>query len=120
MLKEERVLILKEVLDELAIKEKKVYRRREVLSERFCKLLPYILEVEKEDISGFYMIFDYETKEKFQSNNLSENDLLQLYACYINDELNLVTEDRQLYDTAYYILGHDRVCSFDMYYNEKH
>ena len=37
-----------EVLNELSIKETKEYRRKEVLSERFCKLLPYSIEVEKE------------------------------------------------------------------------
>lgn len=81
IIKENKVVILNEVLNELSVKETKEYRRREVLSERFCKLLPYSIEVEKDNISGFYMIFDYESKDKFDSNNLSKNDLLQLYAC---------------------------------------
>lgn len=109
LLKENKLLILKEVLNELSIKETKEYRRKEVLSERFCNLLPYSIEVEKENISGFYMIFDYKTKDKFNSNNLSQNDLLQLYACYINDDINLVTEDKELFNIAKYILGADRV-----------
>ena len=67
------------------------------------------MEVEKENVSGFYMIFDYKAKDKFNSNNLSQNDLLQLYACYINDEVNLVTEDKELFNIAKYILGDDRV-----------
>ena len=109
LLKENKVLILREVLNELSIKETKEYKRKEVLSERFCSLLPYSMEVEKENVSGFYMIFDYKTKDKFSSNNLSQNDLLQLYACYINDEVNLVTEDKELFNIAKYILGDDRV-----------
>lgn len=109
LLKENKVLILREVLNELSIKETKEYRRKEVLSERFCDLLPYSIDVEKENISGFYMIFDYKTKDKFNSNNLSQNDLLQLYACYINDDINLVTEDKELFNIAKYILGVDRV-----------
>lgn len=113
LLKENNILILREVLNELSIKETKEYRRKEVLSERFCKLLPYSMEVEKENISGFYMIFDYKTKDKFNSNNLSQNDLLQLYACYINDDLNLVTEDKELFNIAKYILGDDRVLSIN-------
>ena len=113
LLKENNILILREVLDELSIKETKEYRRKEVLSERFCKLLPYSMEVEKENISGFYMIFDYKTKDKFNSNNLSQNDLLQLYACYINADLNLVTEDKELFNIAKYILGDDRVLSIN-------
>lgn len=111
LLKEDSLVILKEVLEELSIKETKEYRRREVLSERFCKLLPYSIEVEKENISGFYMIFDYETEGKFEKNNLSQNDLLELYACYINEELKLVTEDKALFDIAKHILGENRVLS---------
>ena len=111
MLKKNKVFILREVLNELSVKETKEYRRKEVLSERFCKLLPYSIEVEKENISGFYMIFDYKTKGKFNNNNLSKNDLLQLYACYVNDDLNLVTEDKELFNIAKYILGDDRVLS---------
>lgn len=41
LIKEDIIVILKEVLDELSIKETKEYRRKEVLSERFCKLLSY-------------------------------------------------------------------------------
>ena len=113
LLKENNIFILREVLNELSIKETKEYRRKEVLSERFCKLLPYSIEVEKENISGFYMIFDYKTKDKFNSNNLSQNDLLQVYACYINDDLNLVTEDKELFNIAKYILGNNRVLSMN-------
>lgn len=113
LLENNNIAILKEVLEELSIKEKKEYRRQEVLSERFCKLLPYSIEVEKDNISGFYMIFDYEIKGKFESNNLSSNDLLQLYACYINDKLNLVTEDKELFNIAEGILGRGRVFSLE-------
>ena len=59
------------------------------------------------------MIFDYKTKGKFNNNNLSKNDLLQLYACYVNDDLNLVTEDKELLNIARYILGEDRVLSLN-------
>lgn len=111
IIKENKVVILNEVLNELSVKETKEYRRREVLSERFCKLLPYSIEVEKDNISGFYMIFDYESKDKFDSNNLSKNDLLQLYACYVNDDFYLVTEDKELYNIARHILGEKRVLS---------
>lgn len=113
LLKENKILILMEVLNELSIKETKEYRRKEVLSERFCRLLPYSIEVEKESISGFYMVFDYKTKDKFNSNNLSQNDLLQLYACYTNDDLNLVTEDKELFNISKYILGNNRVLSMN-------
>lgn len=119
ILKNGNVFILNEVLNELAVKEVREYRRRDVLSERFCKLLPYSIEVEKENISGFYMIFDYKIKDKFNNHNLSLNDLLQLYACYIDDDLNLATEDKELFNIAKYILGNNRVFGLeDMNYIE--
>lgn len=119
ILKEGNVFILNEVLNELSIKEVKEYRRKEVLSERFCKLLPYSMEIEKENISGFYMIFDYKIKDKFNNHNLSLNDLLQLYACYIDYDLNLVTEDKELFNIAKHILGNNRVFGLeDMNYIE--
>ena len=111
LLKDENIVILKEVLDELSVKEIKVYRRKEVLSERFCKLLPYSIEVEKENISGFYMMFDCEAKGNFEQNNLSQNDMLNIYACYIDENLNLVTEDKELFNIAKHILGENRVLS---------
>ena len=55
----------------------------------------------------------YKIKDKFNSNNLSQNDLLQLYACYVNDDLNLVTEDKELFNIAKYILGDNRVLSLE-------
>lgn len=104
-----KVVILKEVLEELSIKEKRIYRRKEVLSERFCKLLPCGIEVKDSDISGFFMIYDYETKGKFENNNLSRNDLLQICACYTDESLTLITEDKELFNIGKYILQENRV-----------
>ena len=87
LIKQNKLLILEEVLKELSVKEAKIYRSKEVLSERFCELLPFALKINKQDISGFYFILDYTIKEKFKNNNLSENDFLQLFACYINRNL---------------------------------
>lgn len=113
LLKENSIVILKEILDELSVKEIKAYRRKEVLSERFCKLLPYSIEVEKENISGFYMMFDCEAKGNFEKNNLSQNDMLNIYICYIHENLNLVTEDKELFNIAKHILGENRVLSVE-------
>ena len=117
LLKEDKIVILNEVLNELSIKETKMYRRKEVLSARFCRLLPYSIEVLKENISGFYMIFDCEGKGKFEKNNLSEIDMLQLYSCYIDDSLKLVTEDKVLYNIGKCILGEERVISIENLFN---
>ena len=75
LIEKNKVVILKEVLEELSIKEKKIYRRQEILSERFCKLLPCSIEVKNSYLIGFFMIYDYEIKGRFENNNLSKNDL---------------------------------------------
>lgn len=111
LIEENKVVILKEVLEELSIKEKKIYRRQEVLSERFCKLLPCSIEVKNNDISGFFMIYDYEIKGKFENNNLSKNDLLQINACYIDESLTLITEDKELFNIGKHILNENRIKS---------
>ena len=118
ILRENKIVILKEVLNELVVKETKEYRRREVLSERFSKLLPYSFNIEYENLSGFYMIFDYEIKSKFKNNNLSRNDLMELYTCYVEEDLVLVTEDKQLYDIARFVLGKNRVMEINTLLNE--
>lgn len=109
LIEENKVVILKEVLEELSMKEKRIYRRQEVLSERFCKLLPCGIEVKDSDISGFFMIYDYEIKGKFENNNLSRNDLLQICACYTDESLTLITEDKELFNIGKYILQENRV-----------
>ena len=43
LIKQKKLLILEEVLKELSVKEAKIYMSREVLSERFCELLPFAL-----------------------------------------------------------------------------
>lgn len=65
LIKQNKLLILEEVLKELSVQRKtKIYRSREVLSERFCELLPFALKINKQDISGFYFILDYTNKRK--------------------------------------------------------
>ncbi len=117
LINQNKLLILEEVLKELSVKEAKIYRSREVLSERFCKLLPFALKINKQDISGFYFILDYTIKEKFKNNNLSENDFLQLFACYINENLILVTEDKALLEIGGCIAKKERVISLSDLYN---
>ena len=49
--------------------------------------------------------------------NLSENDFLQLFACYINENLNLVTEDKALLEIGGCIAKKERVISLSDLYN---
>ena len=117
LIKQNKLLILEEVLKELSVKEAKIYRSKELLSERFCELLPFALKINKQDISGFYFILDYTIKEKFKNNNLSENDFLQLFACYINKNLILVTEDKALLEIGGCIVKKERLISLSDLYN---
>lgn len=118
LLKDERIKILKEVSEELVVKERRQYKRQQVLSERFCKLLRFIIEVNKENIHEFYSMLDIKYSKKgnayFDTNKLSENDLLLLYTCYLNNNLVLVTEDKYLFNAARHILGNDRIMTLNM------
>ena len=108
-----KLKILKEVSQELIVKERREYKGQQVLSERFCKLLPTIIEVDRENINEFYSMLHLKYSSKgnayFNANKLSENDLLLLYACYLDTNLVLVTEDKYLFNTANNILVKDRV-----------
>ncbi len=120
LIKNDKARVVNEVLNELSVKETKLYRRREVLSERFCKLLNICIDIEKANLSGFYFVFDCEIKGKYENNNLSENDLLQIYSVYIDKELILVTEDKELYNIGKHILGEDNVMNLkDLEVKEK-
>ena len=64
------------------------------------------------NLTGFIAL-----KEKFKNNNLSENDFLQLFACYINKNLILVTEDKALLEIGGCIVKKERVISLSDFYN---
>ena len=118
LIEDKKIKILKEVSQELVVKERRKYKGQQVLSERFCKLLPFIIEVDSENINEFYSMLDIKYSNKgnayFNTNKLSENDLLLLYTCYLDINLVLVTEDKYLFNTANYILGNDRVMTLKM------
>ena len=118
LIEDEKIKILKEVSEELVVKERRKYKGQQVLSERFCKLLLFIIEVDKENIKEFYSMLDIKHSQKgnayFDTNKLSENDLLLLYTCYLDNNLMLVTEDKYLFNTANHILGKERVMTLIM------
>lgn len=119
LIKDENIKIIKEVGQELAVKEQKEYRGQRVLSERFCKLLNFIIEVDRSGIEEFYSMIEIKYSKKGNayfddSNKLSENDLLLLYTCYLNNNIILVTEDKRLFNSAYYILGKEKVITLKM------
>lgn len=114
LIEDERIKILKEISEELVVKERRKYKRQQVLSERFCRLLPFIVEVEKMDVEEFYSNIEIKYSKSGNAyfddtNKLSKNDLLLLYACYLDSKLILVTEDKYLLNAANNILGKERV-----------
>ncbi|MDF2881391.1 MAG: hypothetical protein K0R54_1948 [Clostridiaceae bacterium] len=116
---DKKIKILKEVSEELVVKEMKEYRGQHVLSDRFCKLLAFILEVDRKNIKEFYNMIDIKYSKKGNAyfdniNKLSDIDLLLLYACFLDGNLILVTEDKYLFNAANQILGNDRVMTLKM------
>ena len=118
LIEDKKIKILKEVSQELVVKERREYKGQQVLSERFLNLILFIIEVDRKSIKEFYAMLDIKYSKKgnayFDTNKLSENDLLLLYTCYLDTNLVLVTEDKYLFNTANYILGNDRVMTLKM------
>ncbi|MNP51955.1 hypothetical protein D3C76_1463120 [compost metagenome] len=65
-----------------------------------------ILEIDKSEFSKVLSIIE---GKEFKKRNLSENNLLLLYACYLNKNFILVTEDRYLFNVSKDLLGEERV-----------
>lgn len=114
LIEDRKIKILEAVSQELIVKERQEYKGQQVLSERFCKLLPFIVEVNNEEnIKEFYSMLHIKYSQKgnayFNKNKLSENDLFLLYTCYVDHNLILVTEDKYIFNAAKIILGEERV-----------
>lgn len=119
LIEDQKIKILKEVGQELVVKERRQYKGQQVLSERFCKLIPFIIELDRKNIKEFYSTLHIKHSKKGNAylddtNKLSENDLLLIYACYLDSNLVLATEDKYLFKTASHILGIDRVITAKM------
>jgi predicted nucleic acid-binding protein len=84
LIKDKKIKILNEVAEELVVKERRQYKGQQVLSDRFCKLLLFIIEVDKNNIKEFYSMLDIK------------------YSL-------LVTEDKFLLNAASCVLGNERV-----------
>ncbi|NRZ82604.1 putative nucleic acid-binding protein [Clostridium beijerinckii] len=59
LIEDEKIIILKEVSEELVVKERKEYKGQQVLSERFCKLLFSIIEINKSNLEEFFIKIKY-------------------------------------------------------------
>jgi predicted nucleic acid-binding protein len=118
LVEENKIKILEAVSQELVVKERREYKGIQVLSERFCKLLPFVIEVDRGELKEFYSMLNIKYSQKgntyFNTDKLSENDLLLLYTCYLDDNLILVTEDKYIFHAANIILGKERVIGLRM------
>lgn len=125
LIEDENIIILKEVSEELVIKERKQYKGQQVLSERFCKLLFSIIEIDKSNLEEFSSKLNIKYSKSGNIylnsiNKLSQNDLLLLYASHSDDSLILVTEDKYLYNAANQILGEDKVMTLNMMIDDQY
>lgn len=113
LIEERKIKILEAVSQELVVKERREYKGMQILSERFFKLLPFVIEVDRVELESFYFMLNIKHSKKgntyFNADKLSENDLLLLYTCYLDDNLILVTEDKYIFHAANIILGKERV-----------
>jgi predicted nucleic acid-binding protein len=113
LIEENKIKILEAVSQELVVKERREYKGKQILSERFCKLLPFVIEVDRAELKEFYSMLNIKHSQKgntyFNTDKLSEIDLILLYTCYLDDNLILVTEDKYIFHAANVILGKERV-----------
>ncbi|GFZ29901.1 hypothetical protein CSC2_04270 [Clostridium zeae] len=118
LIEEKKLRISREVSEELVVKEMRLYKGQQVLSDRFCKLIFFIIETDITEINKFYSTLDIKNTKKGNTyvdnkNKLSQNDLSLLYTCYLNSNLILVTEDKYLFNAAIGIIGEDRVITLN-------
>ncbi|GFP76193.1 hypothetical protein [Clostridium fungisolvens] len=118
LIEEKKLRISREVSEELVVKEMRLYKGQQVLSDRFCKLIFFIIETDRHEINKFYSTLDIKHTKNGNTyvdnkNKLSQNDLSLLYTCHLDSNLILVTEDRYLFNAAIGILGEDRVITLD-------
>lgn len=117
------IVILKEILDELARKESRELNGNRYLSERFIKLLPYMVENKANNIEGFCETFEIKeianNKYYYKGNKISHNDLLLIIACYEEENYVLVTSDKRLINCSKDILKEDKVMTIDEFLEEK-
>ena len=117
LLENNSIVILEEVLNEISKQEKRKFKGIEVLSERFMKLLPQMIEVKKDNLKELCDKIDIKTTAKgkyyYKSYKISYIDLLQIFTCYLNEIYILVTNDRSLLYTSKEIIDDERVLNLN-------
>lgn len=113
ILQENEIIIIDEILKELAKKERMLFNGELIMSERFMKLIPYRIELDNIMAENFIkeINFDHIKGEFYYYNGkkISKNDLLLIVALKEKCEFSLVTEDSNLSYIAKELLGENRV-----------
>ncbi|MBA8983499.1 hypothetical protein [Clostridium saccharobutylicum] len=53
LIKDKKIKILKEISEELVVKEMRQYKGQRILSQRFLSLISFIIEIDKKKIKEF-------------------------------------------------------------------
>ncbi|MCX0413503.1 hypothetical protein QYL95_05790 [Clostridium perfringens] len=113
ILQENEIIIIDEILKELAKKERMLFKGELIMSERFMKLIPYRIKLDNIMAENFIkeINFDHIKGEFYYYNGkkISKNDLLLIVALKEKCEFSLVTEDFNLSYIAKELLGENRV-----------
>ncbi|HAT4190712.1 TPA: hypothetical protein I9009_001002 [Clostridium perfringens] len=113
ILQENEIIIIDEILKELAKKERMLFNGELIMSERFMKLIPYRIELDNIMAENFIkeINFDHIKGEFYYYNGkkISKNDLLLIVVLKEKCEFSLVTEDFNLSYIAKELLGEKRV-----------
>ncbi|HII4440971.1 hypothetical protein ACV3QH_15680 [Clostridium perfringens] len=113
ILKENEIIIIDEILKELAKKERRLFKGELIMSERFMKLIPYRIELDNIMAENFIKEINFNhIKGEFYYYNgkkISKNDLLLIVALKEKCEFSLITEDLNLSYIAKELLGEKRV-----------
>ena len=113
ILKGNEIIIIDEILKELAKKERMLFNGELIMSERFMKLIPYRIELDNIMAENFIkeINFDHIKGEFYYYNGkkISKNDLLLIVVLKEKCKFSLVTEDLNLSYIAKELLGENRV-----------
>lgn len=113
ILQENEIIIIDEILKELAKKERMLFKGELIMSEHFMKLIPYRIELDNIMTENFIKEINFNhIKGEFYYYNgkkISKNDLLLIVVLKEKCEFSLVTEDFNLSYIAKELLGEKRV-----------
>lgn len=123
--KDVEFVIPRDVAMELSKKESVNYHNTPILSERFIKLLPRIIEVNDDiNLDKFSESLEGKTTNGgitfyIYGNKISRTDLALIYLCSSNEKYVLVTDDKKLLKSGKLILGDERALNFEQLINKE-